>query len=61
MKYSLKWLLRRVAFSFGILYGINVILNSVGVNIPINIITVITTIILGVPGILSIFAILLMI
>ncbi len=51
-------LLRKIVFSFGLIYGVNIILNKVGIYIPINYITLGITTILGVPGLLSLFAIL---
>lgn len=50
-------ILKKVVFAFGIIYGINIILKNVGIYIPINIITLAITSFLGVPGLLSIFAI----
>ena len=43
---------RRVIFAFLVLYGLNVILNSVNFNIPINIVTLSIGTILGIPGII---------
>lgn len=57
MKNKLGTLLKKIVFAFGIIYGINIMLNNVGINIPINIITLAITTFLGVPGLLSIFAI----
>lgn len=57
MKNKLGTILKKVVFAFGIIYGINVILSSVNIHIPINIITLGITSFLGVPGLLSIFAI----
>jgi len=50
-------ILKRVVFSFGIIYGIDVMLNKMGVFIPLNIFTITITTILGTPGLLSLFAI----
>jgi len=50
-------ILKKIVFAFGIIYGLNIILKNVGVYIPINIITLAITSFLGVPGLLSIFAI----
>lgn len=58
MKSKLGVLLRRIVFAFGIIYGINVMLKNVGIYLPINIITIAITSFLGVPGLLSLFAIL---
>ena len=57
MKNKLGAILKKVVFAFGIIYGINVFLNGVGIYIPINIITIGITSFLGVPGLLSLFAI----
>lgn len=57
MKNKLGSLLKKIVFGFGIIYGINVMLKNVGVYLPINIITVGITSFLGVPGLLSLFAI----
>ena len=56
MKIKLGTLIKRVIFAFGVIYGINVMLNKVGIFLPINIITILITSILGVPGLLSLFA-----
>jgi len=61
MNKKLGTILKRLVFAFGIIYGINVILKNVGIYIPINIITIGITSFLGVPGLLSIFAIFYMI
>ena len=50
-------ILKKIVFAFGIIYGINVLLNNNGIYIPINIITLAVTSFLGVPGLLSLFAI----
>ena len=57
MKNKLGYLLKKVVFAFGILYGINVLLKNVGIYVPINLITLIVTTFLGVPGLISLFAI----
>jgi len=57
MKNKLGILLKKVVFAFGIIYGINIILKNVGIYIPINLVTLAITSFLGVPGLLSIFAI----
>lgn len=48
---------KKIVFSFGILYGINVLMSNVDVTIPINVTTLGISTVLGIPGILSIFAI----
>ena len=58
MKIKLGTLLRKIVFAFGIIYGINVMLKNVGVYLPINVLTVCITTFLGVPGLLSLFAVL---
>ena len=58
MKTKLISIIKKIVFSIGIIYGINVILKNVGIFVPINIYTVGLTSMLGVPGLLSIFAIL---
>jgi len=57
MKNKLGIVLKRVIFSFGIIYGVDIILKSVGIYMPINFITIGVTSLLGVPGLLSLFAI----
>ena len=57
MNKKLGTLLRKIVFAFGIIYGINIMLQRVNVYLPINIITVGITTFLGVPGLLSLFAI----
>jgi len=57
MKNKLGVLLKKIVFSFGILYGINLMLIKVGINIPINLVTLGITTFLGIPGLLSIFTI----
>lgn len=50
-------IIKKVVFAFGILYGINILLNSINIMIPINICTLGISTILGIPGVLSLFAI----
>ncbi len=57
MKIKLGTILRKIVFAFGIIYGINTMLQSVNVYLPINLITISTTALLGVPGLLSLFAV----
>ena len=57
MKNKLGTILKKVVFAFGIIYGINIILQNVGIYLPINLLTIGITSFLGVPGLLSIFAI----
>ena len=55
---KLGTILKRIVFAFGIIYGVDVILKKTGIYIPINYITIGITTVLGVPGLLSLFAIL---
>lgn len=57
MKIKLGTILRKIVFAFGMIYGINTMLQSVNVYLPINILTISITTVLGVPGLLSLFAI----
>ena len=57
MKSKLGIILKKIIFAFGIIYGINVMLKNVGVYLPINVITIAITSVMGVPGLLSLFAI----
>jgi len=57
MKNKLGTLLKKVVFAFGIIYGVNITLKNVGIYIPINFITIGITSFLGIPGLLSIFAV----
>ena len=52
IKYLVK-IGRKIIFAFLVLYGLNVILNSVNFNIPINVPTVSIAAILGTPGVIS--------
>ena len=49
MKYLYK-LLKKVLISFGLLYSYNLLMGQYNVPIPINIITIAITTILGIPG-----------
>lgn len=49
--------IRKIVFSIGIIYGIDTMLNSIGIYLPINIYTISISTILGIPGIISLFAI----
>ena len=49
MKYLFQ-LLKKVVVSFGLLYAYNILMQSFNLPIPINLITVIVTTILGIPG-----------
>ena len=53
----LKKVLKKVVFAFVLLYGLNVIVSSINIFIPINIFTISIVSILGVPGLLSLISI----
>lgn len=57
MKFLMN-IIKKIVFAFGIIYGLNIVLKNVSINIPINVTTIGLTTILGIPGLLSIFAIL---
>ncbi len=46
-------LLKKVIFAFLLLYGLNLCINSLNVVIPINVFTLGTVTVLGVPGLVS--------
>lgn len=46
-------LIRKLCVAFVMLYGLNIILDSVNIFIPINIITLVVVTLLGTPGILG--------
>lgn len=50
-------LVKKLCLAFVMLYGLNLILNSVNIFIPINIISLILVTFLGVPGLFSLIAI----
>jgi len=49
--------LKKIVVAFLILYGFNLLVSSINVYIPINVITISITSILGIPGLLSLIAI----
>ncbi len=53
----LKKVVKKVVFAFVLLYGLNVIVSSINIFIPINIFTISIVSILGVPGLLSLISI----
>lgn len=53
----LKKIVKKVVFAFVLLYGLNVIVSSINIFIPINIFTISIVSILGVPGLLSLISI----
>ena len=55
MRKIIEVFLRKIVFAFGIIYGVNIILRNVNINIPMNIPTIFITTFLGIPGLLSIF------
>ena len=52
-----KKIVRKVVFAFVVLYGLNVIVSSMNIFIPINIFTLSIVSLLGVPGLLSLISI----
>lgn len=56
MKKKVMNLCRKVVVAFLMLYGFNLLVESINVFIPINYITVGTVTCLGVPGLLSLIA-----
>ena len=53
----IKNVIKKIIFSFLVLYSLNVIVNSINIFIPINIITLSVVSLLGVPGLLSLISI----
>lgn len=53
----IKKVVKKIIFAFVILYGLNVIISSINIFIPINIFTLAVVSILGVPGLLSLISI----
>lgn len=49
--------IRKICFAFLFLYGINVLLSSMNILIPINVPTVVTVSMLGTPGFISLFVV----
>lgn len=48
--------LKKIVIGFFILYGFNLLVSSINIFIPINVITVGTVAVLGIPGLLSLIA-----
>ena len=46
-------IIKKLIFSFALLYAVGIILNFLGIMVPINIYTIITVSLLGFPGIIS--------
>ena len=53
----IKKIVTRIIFAFVVLYGLNVIVSSINIFIPINMFTVLVVASLGVPGLLSLITI----
>lgn len=53
---KLYFILKKIIFAFGILYGINILLTNIGIIVPINLPTIFIGSMLGIPGILSLYA-----
>ena len=53
----IKNVIKKIIFFFLVLYSLNVIVNSINIFIPINIITLSVVSLLGVPGLLSLISI----
>ena len=53
----IKKVVKKVIFAFVLLYGLNVIISSLNIFIPINIFTLTIITFLGVPGLLSLISI----
>lgn len=49
-------IIKKIIFAFGVLYGINILLTNIGIMIPINVLTILIGTTLGAPGILSLYA-----
>ena len=54
---KIKSVVKKICFGFLVLYGFNFILSSADILIPINVITVGTVGMLGIPGLFSLVAI----
>lgn len=52
-------LLRRIIISAFLLYSFNLVMSPLNILIPINLITVSILVVLGIPGLISLFVILL--
>ncbi len=53
--------LRKVIVAFLVLYGFNILVSSINIFIPINVISVLIVSILGIPGLLSLVVLFLII
>lgn len=56
MKKAIVTVLKKISFAFLLLYGFNLIVSAVDILIPINVISVGTVSLLGIPGLLSLVA-----
>ena len=56
MKEKLVAVFKKVSFAFLALYGFNLIVSAVDIFLPINVISVGTVSVLGIPGLLSLVA-----
>jgi len=50
-------LVKKIIFSFCLLFGLNVVIKSLGIIIPINVLNVLLVTFLGVPGLIGILLI----
>lgn len=57
LKNIIRVILKKIVFSFGIIYGINIILSKINICIPINYYTIGITSLLGIPGLGALIAI----
>lgn len=53
----IKKVVKRIIFSFLVLYGLNVLVSSINIFIPINLFTITIVSLLGIPGLLSLISI----
>ena len=49
----IKKIVKKLIFSFIVLYSVGIILNILGISVPINIFTISTVASLGFPGVIS--------
>lgn len=56
MKEKVVAVFKKVSFAFLMLYGFNLIVSSVDIFLPINVVSVGTVSVLGIPGLLSLVA-----
>lgn len=53
----IKKIVKKILFAFVVLYGLNVIVSSINIFIPINLFTITVVSLLGIPGLLSLISI----